>query len=175
MTTDLGALLACAVLVSARAVRVATLRPLTLALATLALLHLAALAGDPRLAVFAFAAWPAPVAALLLRRRAHPLLVVPPALIYAAAVARFGAVLAPVWPLPILAPNLLPLALLVVLPRPRTWAERAAYVPAASGAGDVVATWALADPTAGVVLGVATWALVGALALLEAYAAPRSR
>ena len=160
--TDLVALLACALFTSALSLRAPTLRPHALAALACAALYLARVAGGPRVAVAAYATWPGVAVWLWLRvcRRdlAGAIRMWPVVALYAIALAYGGHYLAPVWPWPLLAPNALPL--LVALAgwrRPRTWAERAAYVLPASCAADLVSTWAGAPGVVREWVGIATW------------------
>lgn len=83
--------------------------------------------------------------------------------VYAFALARWGAILAPWWPWPILAPNALPALALWLCRRPRTWAERAAYVLPASALADVATTWSGAPGDARAIIGIVTWATFGGM------------
>jgi hypothetical protein len=82
---------------------------------------------------------------------------------YAAALARWGAFLAPVWPWPLLTPNAAPAFALWLCRRPRTWAERAAYVLPASALTDVATTWSGAPGDARAIIGIVTWATFGGM------------
>lgn len=175
MTLDSAALLASVFATSVLSLRAPSLRPHALAALACAALYLARTMGGARVAVAVFATWPAVAVWLWLRACRRDLAgairmwpVAFPFVLYAAALAYGGHYLAPVWPWPLLAPNALPLLFaLAGWRRPRTWAERAAYVLPASCAADLVTAWAGAPGVVGAWVGVATWAAFAGCCVAE--------
>jgi hypothetical protein len=170
--------------------RVSVVRPHAVATSSCVALWVAKLVGGPRVAVAAYVLWPG-VAAFLLSGVATPggvgarppgagrevlLVSEPPAwsgwfatvatvvlVVYALALARWGAYLTPWWPWPLLLPNVAPALALWLGRRPRSWSERATYVLPASAFADAVTTWAGAPSSARAAVGCVTWAAFGCM------------
>lgn len=166
---DLLALLIAAPIVSAIAVLRPAVRPHAVATITCAALYCARLVASPREVVAIFVVWPL-VAVWLWARvtwgasgvRAVNF-ALPAVALYALFVATCGYHLRALWPWPIMAPNLAPLACACAWwRRPRTWAARSALVLPASCAADLVTTWLGSGSDAREWVGAITWVVFAA-------------